>query len=517
MNDIAYNKLIDAKRINENLRRSKCDQHERVKLTKSLHSILEGHYNKVIFTHDMSRVIQCVIKYCDANIRLAIFQEIKPSVVLMLQSKYAKNCVKSFLKHGSKEIKRDIISALYGNIFKLMCHYVSAPLVELVYTTYCTKDDKTRFRQDFYGGSYKSLSDACENAKDIKLAILLPVKAKLVKILNKYLINSTLLHTILEEFFNVCLSEDKSELITMLRSYIVTLSQTKMGTAVAAQCIWHGNNKDRKVIIKSLKTNVRTVCTLKHGFMTLLTLFDSVDDTVLLKKIILPEIQENLIEIALNEYGRHVISYLVARRNSCYFPPSIIDFLRQGDNNAVSKKPADIREKELLDEIRDPFLDAVTADAATWLSNGAIAMVTLAILKIGSGEKLKSAFEAIAKVICDTDSKITEGEDECSLIEHPGLHMMLKKLIKYDKELLKRNETTFGEILLPHLTSDVLRTWVEVNRASFLLVLLLENESESVVDTLKSRLQSIKDNFENVEETSKNSGKSILLKKLGVR
>lgn len=517
-NDTVYDKIIQAKQISEKLRRSDCTPQDRVKLTQSLHELLEKHYIKVIFTHDMSRVVQCMIKYCEADLRQVIFHEIKPFVVQMLQSKYAKNCIKDILKHGSRDIRNDIICTFYGNIVKLMSHTVSAPLIELAYSTWCTDLDKMYFKQEFYGDLYKqakdkavkSLSDVFENVNDMKSATLSAVKANLVKILNKSLVNSTLLHTILWEFFSVCSNEDRNELIVMLRNFIVTLSQTKMGAKVAVQCIWHGNNKDRKVIMKVLKENVKTICVSEHGYMILLALFDSIDDTVIMKKIILAELQEDLADIALNEYGRHVILYLVARRDSHYFPPSVVEYLCQGDNNSISKKPTDIRKKELLEAIRDPLLDAITADVATWFSNSATAMVTLAILKVGSGEKLKSALESIAKFISDEDSKIKENDTECNSIEHPGLHMVLKKLIQNDKELLKQNESTFGEILLSYLTTEVLQRWIEFNRACFLLILLIENESTNVVSTLLSKLKLFKENL----ESEKSPGKSIILKKL---
>ncbi|XP_012233840.1 pumilio homolog 3 [Linepithema humile] len=517
-NDTVYDKIIQAKKISEKLRRSDCTLQERVKLARTLHEMLKTHYNKVIFTHDMSRVVQCIIKYCEADVRQTIVREIKPFITQMLESKYAKNCIRTILKHGSREIKNDVISAFYGNIVRLMSHAVSAPLIELTYSTWCTDLDKIYFKQEFFGDLYKlmkdktviSLSDVFETAMDMKTATLSAVKTNLVRILNKSLINSTLLHTVIWEFFCVCSVEDRNELIVMLRDFIITLSQTKMGAKVAAQCIWHGNNKDRKVIMKAFKENVKTVCTSEYGYMTLLALLDSVDDTVIMKKIILSELQQDLIDIALNEYGRRVILYLVARRDSHYFPPSIVEYLQKGDNNSISKKPADIREKELLETIRDPLLDAVIADAATWLSNGAIAMVTLAILKVGSGQKLHSAFESIAKFISNVDAKIKENDAECNLVEHPGLHMMLKKLIQNDQELLKKDECTFGEILISRLTAEVLQKWIEFNRACFLLIFLIENESESNTRILSSKLKPLTKNL----VSKKNSGASILLKKL---
>ncbi|XP_071555152.1 pumilio homolog 3 [Temnothorax nylanderi] len=516
--DVVFDKVIQAKQISEKLRRSDCKSVNRVTLTQTLHNMLEKHYSKVIFTHDMSRVVQCMIKYCEEHIRRAICHEIKPLVVEMLQSKYAKNCVKAILKYGSQEIRSEVISGFYGNIVKLMSHSVSASLVEHTYRTWCTNLDKIYFKQEFYGDIYKlekdkdvkSLSDVFKIATDMKLATLSAIKTNLVRILNKGFVDSTLLQTVLWEFLCVCSVEDRSELIVMLRSYIITLCQTKMGARVATQCIWHGTSKDRKIIMKALKGNVKAICMSKNGHMILLALFDSVDDTVLVQKIILSELQEDLVNIALSEYGKHVILYLVARRKPFYFSPDVVEYLRQGDGNSASKKLADIREKELLEAIHDPLFDAIIADTATWLSTGSIAMTTLAILKVGSGEKLNSAFESIAKFLTNMDSKIKDNDTEYNVVEHPGLHTMLKKLIQNDKELIEKNESTFGEILIPYLTPKVLEKWTEFNRACFLLILLIENGLQNVKDTLLIKLKPLTANF----KTKRGAGASILLKKL---
>jgi len=46
---------------------------------------------------------------------------------------------------------------------------------------------------------------------------------------------------------------------------------------------------------------------------------------------IIPEILSIMDELALNEYGRKVILYLVAWRNSSYFHPQVIELLKSGD------------------------------------------------------------------------------------------------------------------------------------------------------------------------------------------
>ncbi|XP_076478480.1 pumilio and CPL domain-containing protein penguin isoform X2 [Bombus vancouverensis nearcticus] len=478
-----YDISIVTKQLGEKLRRVDCSKLERKKLILKAHDLLKTNYNKIIFTHDMSRIIQWIFKYSDAEIRQAISKELKPSFLSMIESKYARNCIKTMLKYGSQETRHEIISTCYGNIVRFMSHSVSAPLLELMYSTWATEIEKRYFKQEFYGDMYKqakdkkikTLSDTYVTAEYMKTATLSAVKGNLMRILNKKFLNSTLLHCVLLEFLNNCSLEDKKEIIAMLRSSIVELSQTKFGSQVAVICIWHGSNKDRKIIMKSIK-----------------------------------EIQNDLTDIALSDHGKHVILYLVARRNSHYFAPSIVKYLEQGDNNATSKKPAHIREKELLDLISDSLLESVIINTPIWMSNSSIAMVTLAILKVGTKEKLEKAFKAVTVFITDLKSKIKEGDEEYKPVEHAGLHMMLKKLILNDKELQEKGESSFGKILVNHLETNIIEEWIECNRGCFLLVLLLENGTVSTVNTILSKLKPVM----NILKSKSNPGAKILLKKL---
>ncbi|XP_015512162.1 protein penguin [Neodiprion lecontei] len=514
----AYDVTVKAKKIGEKLRRADCSKEERVELTTQLYELLKGQFSKLVFMHDMARIVQWLLKYCTSEIRKNVTDELQKSIVLMLQSKYAKNCVKTLLKHGTDEIRAMIIAACSGNIVRLASHSVSAPVLELAYSSWATDADKLYFKQEFYGDMYKlakdsqikTLADVYKLAGDMKSATLSAVKGNLIKILNKKLINTSLVHSVLLEFLRNCTKDDRDEMITMVRSLIAELSQTKDGAKSAMICLWHGTKKDRKLAMKALKDQVKNVATNEHGHMVLLALFDCIDDTVLVKKMILTELLNDLTEIASNEYGRCVILYLVARRDSHYFHPKVIEQLKKGDANETSKKPPEIRAKELLDAVIDKLLETVTTEVSTWLSNSSISMVTLAILKAGDGEKLKNAHETIRDYITDPESVIMENEKEQKVIESSGLHMMLKKLIQNDKILIENKKSTFGEVLIDKLNPEVMKQWIEFNRGCFLLITLIENSGETTANIVLTKLKPLQKSL----KSKKTPGASILLKKL---
>jgi len=226
---------------------------------------------------------------------------------------------------------------------------------------------------------------------------------------------------------------------------------------------------------------------------------------------VIPEILGDLVEIASNEYGRRVILYLVARRDGRYFHPALVERLRTGDENATSKKAADVRESELIAAVIEPFLDSIVENVDSWLANSSIAIVTLAVLKRGEGEKLRGAFEAIASFIADPESRIEEENgEEVSVVEHSGLHMMLKKLILADKSFAEKGGPTFGGVSETKLDEEVIERWINFNRGCFLLILLLENSAEAVVDSLKAKIKALSTKL----KSNKGPGASILLKKI---
>lgn len=60
--------------------------------------------------------------------------------------------------------------------------------------------------------------------------------------------------------------------------------------------------------MKSLKENLIELSKHEFGHHTVICLLDSVDDTVLLHKVILAELLKNAKDLAVNEYGRKVSS-----------------------------------------------------------------------------------------------------------------------------------------------------------------------------------------------------------------
>ncbi|CAH1108682.1 unnamed protein product [Psylliodes chrysocephalus] len=514
--------IVRAKKIGEDLRRKtlKGGEEKRTQLINELHNLLKGkgHYQKFVLAHDTARLVQWLLKYSSAIVVAQISKELIPVSVEMLQSKYGIHCVKRLLKYGSSEIRSQVIDTMFGHSVKLASHSVSAPVVEYAYSTWASPLQKQYLTQEFYGDLYKNskdnnvkhLRDTYKDNQTLKSATLGATKANLIRILNKSLLDSGLVQTVLFQFLSECSDEDRKEMISQLSPHIVVISNSKDGARAAMQCVWHGSNKDRKIIMKAIKEHITDLCKHEHGHCTVITLLDCIDDTVLLHKVILIDILKNAKDLAINEWGRKVLLWLVAPADSTKFHPVFINELTVGRESSTCKKSPEMRRNEILGYSISTLLELVSSDSTFWLSNASLAIEILAIVKAGSGTQLETTYSSIVEVITEPNWTIKENDKAILGVESAGIHMALKKLAQYDKIRLENNDVTFGSVLVTKLNDEILNIWLTLNRGCFLLVAIFENGSEDTQNEIRIKL---KKHVKLLKKQS-SSGAKILLKKL---
>uniref|UniRef100_A0A6P7GEJ8 Protein penguin-like n=1 Tax=Diabrotica virgifera virgifera TaxID=50390 RepID=A0A6P7GEJ8_DIAVI len=500
-NKDGFDVIVKAKRIGEELRKKSLNggEQKRIQLINELHSLLKGggHYPKFVLAHDTARIVQWLLKYASDLVINQISKELIPVSVNMLQSKYGIHCVKRLLKYGKNEIRSQVIDAMVGHAVKLSTRNISAPVVEYAFSTWATPLQKQYLVQEFYGDLYRStkdnnvkhLRDTYKDNPGLKDANLGATKANLIKILNKSLLDSGLVQTVLYQYLSECSAEDRSEMISQLVPHIVVISNSKDGAKAAMQCIWYGSTKDRKGIMKAVKEHVVELSKHEHGHATIITLIDCIDDTVLLHKIIVSDLLKNAKDLAINEWGMKVLLWLVTPADSTNFHPQFIKEITGGREASTSKKSAEIRRKEILGYSIPTLLELVAKDAEFCLSSPSLAIKMIAIVKAGSGPELEAAYTGLGDVIVNPEWKVKENENDILGVENAGIHMALKKLAQQDKVRLENQDITFGSVLIEKLTEDTLTSWLPLNRGCFLLVTVFENGSEETQNKMKEKLQ----------------------------
>lgn len=228
-------------------------------LCTELHGLLKtgNAYAKLVLSHDIARVVQCLLKYSPGEIRKDISEILLPNIVQMSTSKYAHFCVSRMLKYGTKEIRSRVISGFFGHIIKLVSHKFSNELVDIAYNTHASVTEKAEIRQEFYSELYRtnklktvqSLGDTWKDTPELKGAILSSTKANLLKCANKELVDNGLVHAVLLEFVKSCQETDQQEVIQAYSGLLAHLSSTKDGAHAAIECYLKAQTKDRRVRI----------------------------------------------------------------------------------------------------------------------------------------------------------------------------------------------------------------------------------------------------------------------------
>uniref|UniRef100_A0A182Q8F2 PUM-HD domain-containing protein n=1 Tax=Anopheles farauti TaxID=69004 RepID=A0A182Q8F2_9DIPT len=564
-----YDLSISAKKIYEKLKRKNAENKE--ELVQKLHELLgkENAYVKIATSHDTARVIQCMIKNASEDIRDQIATSLLPSLSDLATSKYGHHCVSSLFKNGSKQLWARVVDAIIKDVLKMVNHTFSSAIVDTAYNEYATNEQRSFMRQAFYSELYqlkkdptvRTMKDCWQTHTYMKTSVQSSVKGHLLQAANKKLTDNSLLHALLAEFLEEADTTDRAEVIELYLPLLASISSTRDGTSAAITCFLHSVVKDRRGAMKAMKPYVEKLSIHEHGHRLIMCVLNCYDDTVILAKQLLNPIMENIETIVgSGEWGRKVVGWIFSPEDKDLLHPTQIELLNGYLEH--SKKDKEIRRKEVLAAVSKSFCKQVETNASFWLRGGHTALLTAAILKNFHGETLGRLHRALAAVVCDPEWKVHENEinlDGSILsmeadkkpkenarpntangerkikkikkspfeeekaaarakqlatnplvngVEHAGLHIALKKMIKQDGAGGEASQ--FGRAIVDALTDEQAAVWITQNRSSFLLLLIFENSSADVQEILREKISTHK----KVLKTQKHTGGKLLAEKL---
>lgn len=247
---------VKAKQIYEKL---KCRRTvKKDELVKNLYDLLETNNSitKFVMAHDTSRILQCMLKYADPQLRERLSKCLLPKVVDMAMSKYANFCVLRMLKYGSPSTKSEVVDAFMGNIVKLACHNIAHKIIDYVYLTVANEKQKMYMRQEFYSDMYrqhknddvKCLKDLYQNTPASKKSILDTIKLNLQRLINKdQLLDNSLVHAVFLHYLEESEANDIEELAGLSVNSLPHLLTTKDGCHAALICFYNSPTKNRRV------------------------------------------------------------------------------------------------------------------------------------------------------------------------------------------------------------------------------------------------------------------------------
>ncbi|KAG7194878.1 pumilio domain member 6 [Scheffersomyces spartinae] len=356
----------------------------REKLCAEIWELSKDVVSDLVMKHDASRVVQTLVKFSSKERREAITNSMKGQFYVLATSSYGKYLLIKLLHYGSKDSKALILNELHGKLRKLMRHREGAHVVEDLYVLYSTADQRQQMIREFWGAEYAVFKDSGKGKTVLDIVNELSEKRQLV-MSNLYgTINASvekgstgfqILHAAMREYTTVLADDiernDKQirEFIELLAPQFAELVHTTEGAEVASTLIALANAKERKQIVKSLKQHGAELIKNENGNTVLITLFMTIDDTVLLHKSFCVELftADSLPNLIQEKFSRRPLLYILKGLDGKYFSPLLKkDYLKYEKlaYSKTTKKPQDQRRKELVSKALPIIYKSILESAA---------------------------------------------------------------------------------------------------------------------------------------------------------
>ncbi|KAE9601479.1 putative CPL domain-containing protein [Lupinus albus] len=322
----------DLARLWEKMRCHGISKEDRTKLVTEALQKMKGKIHEIAGSHISSRVLQTCVKHCSQPERDAVFEELRPHFLALAYNAYAVHLVKKMLDSASKKQLAGFISALHGHIAPLLRHMVGSVVVEHAYEL-ASAAQKQGLLLELYSTEFKLFKDLVT----LKESRLLDVMSKLSlqkgsvlrhmasviqPILEKGIVDHSIIHRVLLEYFSIADQSSVTDIIQQLSSpLLVRMIGTKDGAKIGILCVKYGNAKERKKIIKGLKGHIDKTAYHQYGCLVLVYILSVVDDTKLITKAIIRELQPSLKDLVFDKNGRHLFLQLLHPNCSRYFSP----------------------------------------------------------------------------------------------------------------------------------------------------------------------------------------------------
>ncbi|XP_023734090.1 pumilio homolog 24 [Lactuca sativa] len=530
----------------EKMRRRNIAKEDRSKLISDALRRMKGKIPEIAGSHVSCRVLQTCAKYCSKEEGNAVFEELRPHFLTLACNTYAVHLITKMLDNASKEQLAGFISSLHGHVASLLRHMVGSVVVEHAYQLgnatqkqallmelYSTE---LQLFKDLVSLKERRLVDIISKLNLQKTSVIRHMSSVIQPILEKGIVDHSILHKALVEYLTVADKTSAADVIQHLSSaLLVRMIHTKDGSKIGILCIKHGNAQERKKIIKGMKGHVSKIAQDRFGSMVLMCILSVVDDTRLIKKIIIRELQKVLKELIFDKNGRRPLLQLLHPNCSRYLSPddlslldsSIPSLLIKGDLETEAEAEAEenvksseveededeveedeeenvktvtggkkdplLRRRELLVDsgLAESLIDACCENAEDLLRSNHGKEVLFEVVTGGADgilhpqldEKLESLYETIASIVAIPKSKEEEEEKE-HLLENFHSSRTIRKLII--------DCPSFASTLWKKAFKGNCKMWAQGHSAKVICA-YLESSDSKVVKMAKQELQPLLD------------------------
>ncbi|KAK9033513.1 hypothetical protein V6N11_018544 [Hibiscus sabdariffa] len=279
---------------------------------------MKGKIPEIAGSHVSSRVLQTCVKYCSQEERDAVFSELQPHLLTLSCNAYTVHLVKKML------------DAAGG------CYLISPRACSFASSAH---------------GWICRLIDVISKLGLQKSSVIRHMSSVIQPILEKGIVDHSMIHMVLVEYLSIADQSSAADRVQQLSGpLLVRMIHTQDRSKIGMLCIRHGSAKERKKIIKGMKGHISKIMHNQCGCMVLVGIVSMVDDTKLITKFIIRELQATLKELSLDKSGRRFLLRLLHPNCSRYLNSNGLAFLNLSVPSLSAKNDSEVRSEKLSRE-----------------------------------------------------------------------------------------------------------------------------------------------------------------------
>ena len=441
-----YSVIADITSVWERLRPKEVSDHQRQQLLSLAMSRVKGHMVELVQNPKASRVLQCCLRYGTASDRQAILDEMHRDLAKLSVSKYGKHLVQRLIARTPGEDFPRLFRLFPAHTPRLLKHPYGTDVINDLYFK-CTAAQQHVLMMACYGQRVMAAdadaeADECEMREGVedpssfevvfrkadavrRASALQKMHGLLTVVIEKGLLVNRLVHRLILEFFRSAPAVQVEAMAAALAETgdgLLKMVHTKEGSAVAVAVLRYSDASHRKTTLRAFREYVKETVLDDWGYTVLIMAFRAVDDTKMLRKVLMPGIVEHLKEICMHRYGGCVILDLLHPNCRWYLPekidahlhPRTLEIALAGATSTrivgASKKEDGVRRQELLCEgegsLEEALLQLCTTEAGVLLKcrRGSNVLVEVARGAEGGlldGDRVRDVHRAIVDACAD--------------------------------------------------------------------------------------------------------------------
>ncbi|KAG6766569.1 hypothetical protein POTOM_030657 [Populus tomentosa] len=484
-------------RLWEKMRQRNIAKEERSKIITEAIQKMKGKIPEIASSHVSSRVLQTCVKYCSQTERDAVFDELKPHFLTFASNKYAIHLVTKMLDNASKKQLAEFISPLRGHVASLLRHTVGSVVIEHAYQL-GNATQKQELLMELYSTELQLFKDLAIIKESRLVDVILKLNLQkgsvsrhmssvIQPILEKGIVDHTIIHKVLIEYLSIADKTSAAEIIQQLSGpLLVRMIHTRDGSRIGILCVKHGSAKERKKIVKGLKGTVGKTAHFQYGSLVLACIVSTVDDTKLVAKTVIRELQTILKELVLDKVY-----------SSCTLEVILV---------------TDIMEKGDVQNGRRPLLQLLNPNCTRYFSPDEMASLSLSISSLNAMGELEVNRETKSLKDEESSYKDNSGRDVTMAEADGSASSETLQLVEGSKKdpSIRRQELLVGSGLAKNLIDMCTENAEELLRSNFGKEVLYEAATGGsggiLQQTLGDELNALHEAIASVAAESKSEG-----------